>query len=141
LTKIQIFGIIPSEQQVILKIMANISYTATGRKNSKKNPAIMVLTITTDNGESVQVKMEYTKKNSWTPAAETSERAVCLFCEFITLDAMWNNKSLQNYINGYFNNATSWNKQAASLKWMEHYAAWKYNENKDGKVIIWSVQK
>jgi hypothetical protein len=24
---------------------------------------------------------------------------------------------------------------------MEHYAAWKYNENKDGKVIIWSVQK
>ena len=42
--------------------MANISYTATGKKNSKKNPAIMVLTITTDNGESVQVKMEYTKK-------------------------------------------------------------------------------
>ena len=119
--------------------MANISYIAAGKKNSKKNPAIMVLTITTDNGESVQVKMEYTKKYGWTPSADTSERAVCLFCEFVTLDAMWNNKSLQNYINGYFNNVTSWNKQAATLNWLGFYSDWKYNENKDANIIVWAI--
>ena len=119
--------------------MANISYTAAGKKNSTKNPAIMVLTITTDNGESVQVKMEYTKKYGWTPSAETSERAVCLFCEFITLDAMWSNKSLQNYINGYFNNATSWNKQAATLNWLGFYSDWKYIENNDADIIVWGI--
>ena len=54
--------------------MATISYTAAGRKNSKKNPAIINLTITSDNGEVVEVKIEYTKKYGWTPSAETSER-------------------------------------------------------------------
>ena len=118
--------------------MATISYTAAGRKNSKKNPAIINLTITSDNGEVVEVKIEYTKKYGWTPSVETSERGVCLFCELVTLDNMWNNKSLQNYINGYFNSATSWNKQAASLNWLGFYSDWKYVENNDAEIIIWN---
>ena len=51
---------------------------------------------------------------------------------------MWSNKSLQNYINGYFNSATSWNKQAASLNWLGFYSNWKYVENNDAEIIIWN---
>lgn len=118
--------------------MATISYTAAGRKNSKNNPAFINLTITSDNGEVVEVKIEYTKKYGWIPSSETSERGVCLFCELVTLDNMWNNKSLQNYINGYFNSATSWNKEAASMNWLGFYSDWKYVENNDAEIIIWN---
>ena len=119
--------------------MANISYIAAGKKNSKKNPAIMTLNIALDCGETVSLDLVYTARKGWFPADNTSARAAYLYCAYVTHDRCWNDEILQNYINGYFNSATSWNKQAASLKWMENYAAWKYNENKGGEVIIWSV--
>jgi hypothetical protein len=121
--------------------MANISYIAAGKKNSKKNPAIMTLNIALECGETVSIDLVYTARKGWFPADNTSARAAYLYCAYVTHDRCWNDETLQNYINGYFNSATSWNKQAASLKWMEHYAAWKYNENKGGEVIVWAVQK
>ena len=118
--------------------MATISYTAAGRKNSKKNPAIMTLNITLDCGETVSLDLVYTARKGWFPADNTSARAAYLYCALVTHDRCWNDESLQNYINGYFNSATSWNKQAASLNWLGFYSNWKYVKNNDAEIIIWN---
>ena len=117
----------------------NITYSAFGRKNSKKNPATMLLNFHLECGEVVEVKLSYEKGFGWSPVDESSARAVYLYCMYITHDHMWKNKSLQNYLNGYFNSVTSWNKQAASLNWVSAYSDWKYNENNGAKVLIWEV--
>ena len=118
--------------------MATISYTAAGRKNSKKNPAIMTLNIALECGENVSLDLVYTARKGWFPADNTSARAAYLYCAYVTHDRCWNNETLQNYINGYFNSATSWNKQAASLNWLGFYSDWKYIENNDAEIIIWN---
>ena len=118
--------------------MATISYTAAGRKNSKKNPAIMTLNITLDCGETVSLDLVYTARKGWFPADNTSARATYLYCAFVTHDHCWNDESLQNYINGYFNSATSWNKKAASLNWLGFYSNWKYVKNNDAEIIVWN---
>ena len=121
--------------------MANISYTATGKKNSKKNPATIKLNITLDCGEEVSLILEYTKANGWIPAEDTSSRAVYLYCAYVTHDRAWNNKSLQNYINTYFICATSWNKQASTMNWVSAWGNWKYAENNGEDVIVWEDAK
>jgi hypothetical protein len=121
--------------------MTTITYTATGKKNSKKNPAIMNLNIVLDCGEEVSLNLEYTKENGWMPAEDASSRAVYLYCAFVTNDRMWNNKSLQKYINCYFNSVTSWNKSAAQMNWVAAWGDWKYTENKGNEVIVWGLAK
>ena len=117
--------------------MATISYTAAGRKNSKKNPAIMTLNIALECGETVSLDLVYTARKGWFPADNTSSRAAYLYCVYVTHDRCWNDEILQNYINGYFNSATSWNKQAASLNWLGFYSDWKYVKNNDAEIIVW----
>ena len=121
--------------------MANISYIAAGKKNSKKNPAIITLNIILDCGEVVSLNLEYTKANGWIPAASTSSRAVYLYRMYVTHDRAWHNKSLQKYINTYFNIATSWNKDASTMNWVAAWGDWKYAENNGAEVIIWEDAK
>ena len=121
--------------------MANISYSAAGKKNSKKNPAIITLNIILDCGETVSLNLEYTKTNGWIPAENTSSRAVYLYCMYVTHDRAWHNKSLQKYINTYFNIATSWNKDASTMNWVAAWGDWKYGENNGAEVIIWEDAK
>lgn len=110
----------------------NITYTATGRKNSKKNPATIILNI-----DSVEIKLEYTKKNGWMPSEDMSVRGLNLYCEFVTKDKAWNTPALQNFISAVHNLETSWNRDAAMLRWVECYAQWKYSFSNDEEVIIW----
>lgn len=122
--------------------MANITYSATGRKNSKKNPAIINLNIHLDCDETVSMKLVYSKEHGWHPALDSSSRAVYLYCVYVTHDHMWTNEALQNYINGYFNLANpTRDANIARLNWMGHYSKWRYNENNDSEIIIWGTAK
>ena len=116
--------------------MANISYKAIGRKNSKKNPAMLLMNI-----DGIEFTLTYTKKYGWALSEDASVEALNAFCKYITLDHEWRNAALQDYINGYFNSVTSWNPQAASLNWVGAYSTWKYVVNKDAEIIVWNSEK
>jgi hypothetical protein len=92
--------------------MANISYIAAGKKNSKKNPAKLTLNIHLDCGETVSLDLLYKKGEGWLPAEDASARAVYLYCVYVTHDRMWTDVLLQNYINAYHNQVVSYHREA-----------------------------
>ena len=121
--------------------MANISYTAAGKKNSKKNPAIMNVNLHLDCGEVVSLVLEYTKKYGWMPSENTSSRAVYLYCVYVAHDRAWNDESLQNYINGYYNIKFPRIKESAQLRWFETYGMWSNSLGMNEKVLVWTEAK
>ena len=118
--------------------MANIIYTAAGKKTSKKNPAVLNLTIVGDNGETADLVLNYTKANGWLPAEDASSRAVYLYCVYVSHDRCWTDTLLQNFINANYVIKTSWNRESSTLRWMECYAQWRYSLNENDEVIVWS---
>jgi hypothetical protein len=112
--------------------MANISYKASGRKNSKKNPAILHMNI-----DGVKFNIIYTKKNGWMLDENASEEALNAFCEYISLDKEWNNYYLQNYINAYYNQVVSYHREAVLLKMFETHSQWRYSFGKEKVEILW----
>ena len=118
--------------------MANISYIAAGKKNSKKNPAKLTLNIHLDCGETVSLDVLYKKGEGWLPAEDASARAVYLYCVYVTHDRCWTDVLLQNYINANYVIKTSWNRESSTLRWMECYSQWRYSLNENDEVIVWS---
>ena len=118
--------------------MANISYIAAGKKNSKKNPAKLTLNIHLDCGETVSLDVLYKKGEGWLPAEDASSRAVYLYCVYVTHDRCWTDVLLQNFINANYVIKTSWNRESSTLRWMECYAQWRYSLNENDEVIVWS---
>ena len=118
--------------------MANISYIAAGKKNSKKNPAKLTLNIHLDCGETVSLDLLYKKGEGWLPAEDASARAVYLYCVYVTHDRCWTDSLLQNFINANYVIKTSWNREASTLRWLECYSQWRYSLNENDEVIMWN---
>ena len=117
--------------------MANISYKASGRKNSKKNPAILHMNI-----DGIKFDIIYTKKYGWSLDENASVEALNAFCDYITLDKEWRNPFLQNYINAYYNQVVSYHREAVLLKLVETHSQWRYSFGKKNvEVLWWSLEK
>ena len=122
--------------------MANISYTAAGKKNSKKNPAIMTLNIALDCGETVSLDLVWNAEvKGWFPADNTSARAAYLYCAYVTHDRCWNDVALQNYINRYYNLKMPTRRDSTSVNLIAAYFQWKETLGKDVEVLFWGDAK
>jgi hypothetical protein len=122
--------------------MANISYIAAGKKNSKKNPAKLTLNIHLDCGETVSLDLLYKKGEGWLPAEDASSRAVYLYCVYVSHDRCWTDALLQNYINAYYNQVVSYHREAVLLKLFETHSQWRYSFGKKNvEILWWSLEK
>ena len=122
--------------------MANISYIAAGKKNSKKNPAKLTLNIHLDCGETVSLDLLYKKGEGWLPSEDASSRAVYLYCVYVTHDRCWTDYRLQNYINAYYNQVVSYHHEAVLLKLFETHSQWRYSFCKENvEILWWSLEK
>ena len=121
--------------------MANIIYSAAGKKNSKKNPAILNLTIVGDNGESADLVLNYTKANGWLPAEDASTDALLLAASVLRHNQPWGNELLQKFINAHYVLKTSWNYDSALYSWMKHQAEWKFFHPMGTEIAKWVSAK
>lgn len=121
--------------------MANIIYTAAGKKTSKKNPAILNLTIVGDNGETADLVLNYTKANGWLPAEDASTDALLLAASVLRHNQPWGNELLQKFINAHYVLKTSWNYDSALLSWMKHQAEWKFSHPMGTEIAKWVSAK